>query len=137
MSSSLSVLFLVIVFYGSSAVGAKLAELGVEIRYVPCERFVVKGDFVHVYYTGRLYETKEEFDSNVGGEPLGITVGAGQVIAGWEKGLIGTCEGEQRRLLIPSEMAYGSRGYSNLIPPNSDLEFDIELVRIDKRNDEL
>ncbi|EUB54992.1 FK506-binding protein [Echinococcus granulosus] len=107
-----------------------------KILYVPCSKFVQKGDYVHVLYTGWLYETKKQFDSNVGGEPIRITVSAGQVIAGWEEGLIGTCEGERRRLRIPSSMGYGERGYGNLIPPDSDLEFDIEMVRIDKRKKE-
>ncbi len=67
----------------------KLEELHAEIHFVPCEKFVQNGDFVHVYYTGRLYETKQQFDSNKDKEPFRITVGAGQVIEGWEHGLLG------------------------------------------------
>ncbi|KAL5968302.1 hypothetical protein TSMEX_003961 [Taenia solium] len=114
----------------------KLTELEVEILSVPCGKFVQEGDYVHVFCVGSLYENKKRFDSNVGGDPIQIAVGAGQVTARWGEGLIGTCEGERRRLCIPSSMGYGARGYCNLIPPNSDLEFDIELVRIDKRKEE-
>ncbi|VDK32488.1 unnamed protein product [Taenia asiatica] len=115
----------------------KLTELEVEILSVSCGKIVQKGDYVHVLCVGSLYENKKQFDSNVGGDPIQITVGACQVIAGWEEGLIGTCEGERRRLRIPSSMGYGARGYGDLIPPNSNLEFDIKLVRIDNMKEEL
>ncbi|VDM32329.1 unnamed protein product [Hydatigera taeniaeformis] len=60
----------------------KLKEVEVEILGVPCRKFVQKGDYVHVFYVSRLNESKKQFDSNVGDEPIRITVGGGQVIAG-------------------------------------------------------
>ncbi|KAH9278551.1 Uncharacterized protein ECG_09055 [Echinococcus granulosus] len=71
--------------------------------------------------TEKLTEVEVEIFANVGGEPIRITVGAGQIIAEWEDGLIGICEGERHRLRILSWMGYG-----DLIRTNSDLDFDIK-----------
>nr|VZI24293.1 unnamed protein product [Spirometra erinaceieuropaei] len=79
-----------------------------------------------------LFKDNTEFDSNLGKEPFKVRVGAGQVIQGWEKGLIGMCEGEKRRLLIPSSLGYGSAGSPPKIPADADLIFDVELVKIHK-----
>jgi len=93
-------------------------------------REVKSGDTISVHYTGTLLDGTK-FDSSLDrGEPFEFTIGQGQVIAGWDKGLLGMKVGEKRTLTIPSDMAYGSRGAGNLIPPNAPLKFDVELVSI-------
>ena len=92
-----------------------------------------KFDILTVNYTGKL-EDGTVFDSskNPGRDPFRFTVGAGQVIQGWEEGFIGMKIGGTRTLTIPSEMGYGARGAGDLIPPNATLIFDIELLEVDK-----
>jgi len=92
-----------------------------------------KFDILTVNYTGKL-EDGTVFDSskNPGRDPFRFTVGAGQVIQGWEEGFIGMKIGGTRTLTIPSEMGYGARGAGDLIPPNATLIFEIELLEVDK-----
>ena len=83
---------------------------------------------VHVNYRGTL-EDGTEFDSSFKrNKPFVFQIGLRQVILGWEKGLIGMKVGGKRTLKIPPELAYGSRGSGNLIPPNSTLIFEVEIV---------
>lgn len=85
---------------------------------------------VDVHYTGRL-EDGTIFDSSRDrGAPFQFTLGAGQVIPGWEQGLDGMRSGGKRVLKIPPELAYGSRGAGNTIPPNATLTFDVELMAV-------
>jgi FKBP-type peptidyl-prolyl cis-trans isomerase len=89
-----------------------------------------------VHYTGWLYdpiqaENKgQRFETSVGGPPFTFTVGAGQVIRGWDQGVTGMRVGGQRRLTIPPDLAYGSTGAGGIIPPNATLVFDVELVDV-------
>lgn len=92
------------------------------------------GDKVSMNYTGRL-EDGTVFDSNVDPkfnhvEPFIFNLGAGQVIPGWDKGIVGMKVGEKKTLTILPEDAYGARGIPGVIPPNSTLIFDVELVGI-------
>jgi FKBP-type peptidyl-prolyl cis-trans isomerase len=94
------------------------------------------GDIVSMNYTGRL-ENGTVFDSNVDPkfnhvEPFIFTLGAGQVISGWDKGIVGMKVGEKKTLTIPPEAAYGAAGISGVIPPNATLIFDVELIGIKK-----
>jgi FKBP-type peptidyl-prolyl cis-trans isomerase len=92
-----------------------------------------KFDILTVNYTGKL-EDGTVFDSskNPGRDPFRFTVGAGQVIQGWEEGFIGMKIGGTRTLTIPSEMGYGARGAGDAIPPNATLVFEIELLEVEK-----
>jgi FKBP-type peptidyl-prolyl cis-trans isomerase len=89
-----------------------------------------RGNTVKVHYTGWLTNGKK-FDSSVGGPPFSFRIGAHQVIAGWEEGVTGMKVGGKRQLRIPSDLAYGKEGYPGVIPPNSTLVFDIELLRVE------
>ena len=96
------------------------------------EGFVAeKYSIATVHYTGRL-EKGKQFDSSkqIGREPLRFTLGAGQVIKGWDQGIIGMKVGGQRKLIIPPHLGYGDQDMG-VIPPNSTLIFNIELIEIE------
>jgi hypothetical protein len=86
-----------------------------------------KGKVVTVAYEGRLMASGKQFDQGTG---FSFKLGEGRVIPGWEQGLQGMKVGGKRSLRIPPELAYAERGAQNVIPPNSHLEFDCELVAI-------
>ena len=91
------------------------------------------GNSLKVHYTGTL-EDGTKFDSSLDrGDPFVFTLGVGQVIKGWDQGLLGARVGEKRKLTIPSELAYGEAGAaSGKIPPNATLIFEIEVLEINK-----
>merc|ERR1712187_972261 len=91
----------------------------------------VKGQKVYVHYTGCLKDGTQ-FDSSIPrGEPLDFAVGSGQVIAGWDEGILTMRVGGKRKLRIPAELGYGRRGTpGGPIPPNAELHFDCELVKL-------
>lgn len=94
------------------------------------ERMAQIGDTVDVDYTGKLADGTV-FDSSIPrGKPFSFTLGQGQVIAGWEQGILGMTVGEKKTLVIPPELAYGAGGVPGAIPPNATLTFDVELVAI-------
>ena len=90
------------------------------------------GDKVSVQYVGVLYDNNKEFDSSWsrGSEPLEVTLGSGQVISGWEQGLLGMKVGGRRKLTIPPDQAYGAQGQPPTIPANATLVFEIDLKKI-------
>lgn len=88
----------------------------------PC----VVGDVLSVRYKGRLLSDGTEFDAG----DITFTLGEGRVIPGWEQGLVGAKLSEKRCLRVPPNLAYGAKGVQGVIPPNADLEFDVEIVSI-------
>ena len=88
------------------------------------------GKRVTVHYEGRLTDDTVFDTSKSRGQPFGFTIGAGQVIKGWEQGVKGMKVGEMRRLTIPADLGYGATGADDVIPPNATLVFDIELLTI-------
>ena len=90
------------------------------------------GEWVQVHYTGYLPDGTK-FDSSYDrGQPIGFQVGKGRVIAGWDQGIMQLKEGTTAYLFIPPHLGYGERGAGGVIPPNSDLIFKVELVKIGK-----
>ncbi|GBF41881.1 FKBP-type peptidyl-prolyl cis-trans isomerase [Leptospira ellinghausenii] len=89
----------------------------------------IRGTTVVVHYTGKLTNGKV-FDSSVDrGEPFSFQLGQGQVIQGWERGIVGMKEGGKRKLTIPPKFGYGDRAVGP-IPANSTLVFDVELIKV-------
>lgn len=95
------------------------------------------GNTLTVNYTGWLYNATAanlrgaQFDSSVGRAPFAFRVGAGQVIAGWDQGVVGMRVGGKRTLIIPSSLGYGAAGAGGgAIPPNAGLVFDVELLAV-------
>ena len=89
------------------------------------------GDQVTVQYVGVGYESEEEFDSSWSrSEPFSFSLGAGEVIAGWDQGVAGMKVGGRRELIIPSELAYGEAGSPPVIGPNETLIFVVDLVAV-------
>ncbi|KAK0546822.1 Peptidyl-prolyl cis-trans isomerase fpr2 [Tilletia horrida] len=105
-------------------------RIGVKHKPTSCPVKSASGDTMSMHYTGKLWEG-EKFDSSLDrGQPFEFTLGAGQVIKGWDQGLLDMCEGEKRKLQIPPSLGYGDRGAGAKIPGGSTLVFDVELLEI-------
>ncbi|KAJ3315389.1 FK506-binding protein 2B [Blyttiomyces sp. JEL0837] len=103
-----------------------------------CKRRSKNGDKLSMHYTGTLFTTGEKFDSSLDrNSPFEFTLGTGQVIKGWDQGLLGMCVGDKRKLVIPPALGYGDRGAGAKIPGGSTLVFEVELLAIknDDRSD--
>lgn len=124
---------------GGSSVGAEdecdtsmvTADSGLQYENTECGdgSEAAPGDVVTVHYTGKL-ENGETFDSSVDGEPFTFQLGVTQVIQGWQEGVAGMSEGGKRTLTIPPELGYGKAGRPPVIPRNSTLIFEIEVLEI-------
>ena len=123
----------------ADGVPGKMSELPSGLKYsdttVGTGAAATSGHKVSVHYTGWLYTNGEKgrkFDSSVDrGQPFAFTLGAQQVIRGWDEGVAGMKVGGKRTLIIPPELGYGARGAGGVIPPNATLIFDVELLKVD------
>merc|ERR1712153_149362 len=110
----------------------EVKDSGLAVEYVSkpdtCDRVARNGDMLSMHYTGTLEDGKK-FDSSYDrSEPFKFQIGVGQVIKGWEEGVLGMCVGEKRRLIVPPELGYGDQGAGEIIPGGATLFFDIELL---------
>lgn len=108
------------------------SELKKEILKEGTGEVAKKGDNLKMHYTGTLVDGTK-FDSSLDrNQPFAFTLGMGQVIQGWDEGILGMKIGEKRKLTIPYQMAYGEMGMPPVIPPKSTLLFEVELLEIVK-----
>lgn len=105
-------------------------ELKIEDLAVGTGAEAVSGKLISVHYVGTLTDGTKFDSSKDRGEPFEFTLGAGQVIQGWDMGVLGMKVGGKRKLTIPSELGYGPSGASGVIPPNATLIFEIELLAV-------
>ena len=109
----------------------EMEELKIEDITVGTGAEAVAGKNVTVHYTGTLTDGTK-FDSSVDrGTPFTFSLGAGEVIQGWDRGVAGMKVGGKRKLTIPSSLGYGERGAGGVIPPNATLIFDVELLKVE------
>lgn len=120
-----------------SKMDAKITQLQKTDTTVGTGNEALKGKTAVVHYTGWLYDPAaadkkgRKFDSSVDrGQPFIFPIGGGRVIRGWDEGVVGMRVGGRRTLVIPPDMAYGSRGAGGVIPPDAILVFDIELLDV-------
>ncbi|TMH21522.1 MAG: FKBP-type peptidyl-prolyl cis-trans isomerase [Betaproteobacteria bacterium] len=123
-----------------SKMDAKITQLHKTDIQVGTGTEAVTGKIAVVHYTGWLYEPAStdkkgrKFDSSLDqGSPFSFPLGGGRVIPGWDDGVAGMRVGGRRTLVIPPDLAYGSRGAGDVIPPDATLIFDIELVAVRDR----
>lgn len=137
----LSILLLGVVLLPQSAFSetrqgaSNVTELIKEDTKIGTGEEAVVGKAVEVHYTGWLYDPGapdkkgKKFDSSRDrGTPFSFLLGAGRVIKGWDRGVVGMKVGGQRTLIIPPDMAYGAQGAGGVIPPNATLIFEVELL---------
>jgi FKBP-type peptidyl-prolyl cis-trans isomerase FkpA len=120
-----------------NAMKKSVTELEITDHVVGKGSEAIAGTNVTVHYTGWLYDPNKpeghgtKFDSSVDrGEPFTFLLGGGQVIRGWDDGVLGMKEGGKRTLIIPSSLGYGSHGAGGVIPPYATLVFDVELLSV-------
>jgi peptidylprolyl isomerase len=131
-------LMVMAVFMSASVAMAAMMTTDSGLRYedhkIGAGATATAGQQVSVHYTGWLDQGGQKgkkFDSSVDrGRPFGFPLGAGRVIRGWDEGVAGMKVGGKRTLYIPSKLGYGARGAGGAIPPNADLIFDVEVLKI-------
>ena len=93
--------------------------------------FPKNGQVVSVHYTGTLDNGKKFDSSRDRNKPFKFTIGKGEVIRGWDEGVAQLSVGQRAKLICSPDFAYGSRGHPGVIPPNSTLTFDVELLKVE------
>jgi len=127
--------FLLLLVLATSAVlggEVKETESGLKVEYLTkpedCEKVARNGDMLSMHYVGTLEDGKK-FDSSYDrSEPFKFQIGVGQVIKGWEEGVLGMCVGEKRKLIVPPALGYGDQGAGDIIPGGATLYFEVELI---------
>jgi peptidylprolyl isomerase len=112
--------------------GAPPADLVIEEVTVGDGPEASPGQVATVHYVGVAFSTGQEFDASWNrGEPFSFPLGAGRVIAGWDRGVVGMKVGGRRRLIIPPQLGYGDRGAGNAIKPGETLIFVVDLLAVE------
>ncbi|XP_056315434.1 peptidyl-prolyl cis-trans isomerase FKBP11 [Danio aesculapii] len=111
-----------------------IEQLVVETLVMPetCTITSEMGDTLQIHYTGRLMDGKV-IDTSLSREPLVVELGKRSVITGLEQALVGVCEGQKIKAMIPAHLAYGKRGYPPTIPGDSTLEFEVEVISLSQQ----
>ncbi|XP_078175799.1 peptidyl-prolyl cis-trans isomerase FKBP15-2-like [Carex rostrata] len=124
-----------ILLSASAKKSGDVKELQIGVKYKPetCSIQAHKGDRIKVHYRGTLTDGKVFDSSFERGEPIEFELGSGQVIKGWDQGLLGMCVGEKRKLKIPAKLGYGDQGSPPVIPGGATLIFDTELVAVNDK----
>ena len=126
--------FVLLAVFALIALSAKAdkaaATVKIEDLKVGAGRAAQSGDTVSVHYTGWLQDGTKFDSSRDRGTPFEFVLGRGDVIPGWDQGLVGMKVGGVRRLTIPPNLAYGAAGAGGVIPPNANLTFEVELLDI-------
>ncbi|XP_073526264.1 uncharacterized protein [Phyllobates terribilis] len=125
----LFVLFATVVYAKKSA-DVKELMIGVKHKPASCDIKAHKGDRIKVHYRGTLTDGTVFDSSFERGDPIEFVLGNGQVIKGWDQGLLGMCVGEKRKLKIPAKLGYGEQGSPPTIPGGATLIFETELVSV-------
>merc|ERR1719473_934365 len=135
------ILFLTLLGATQAAEPSSQLDLGggltlAEIKPGDGKTFPKPGDKLTMHYTGTLANGGSKFDSSRDrGQPFVFTIGVGQVIPGWDNGVMKMSLGERAVLHVPSAQGYGAQGAGGVIPPNADLNFDVELLKINSGDD--
>merc|ERR1719316_9336 len=121
----------------ASSSGASLINIGegltLEVQKDGDQKtFPKAGDKLSMHYTGTLTDGTKFDSSRDRGQPFEFTIGVGQVIQGWDQGVMKMSKGSRAVLHVPSDQGYGARGAGGVIPANADLDFDVELLKIVK-----
>jgi len=129
----MKVCFLLVASVSFVLANEEIRPSGLKIEHVSrpdaCEKTAENGNQLTMHYTGTLQSDGTKFDSSVDrNEPFKFQLGVGQVIKGWDEGIVGMCVGEKRKLTVPPELAYGDQGAGDVIPGGATLVFDIELI---------
>merc|ERR1712172_332155 len=132
MGFTMKVFLAVVAVVATVLADPEVKDSGLKVEYVSkpdtCDKVARNGDMLSMHYTGTLEDGKK-FDSSYDrSEPFKFQIGVGQVIKGWEEGVLGMCVGEQRRLIVPPALGYGDQGAGDIIPGGATLYFDVELV---------
>ena len=127
-----TIIVLLTILMGMSISSQEPANLVIEDKVAGTGEEATVGKKVSVHYSGFL-TNGTMFDSSIPRKtPFTFTLGAGEVIQGWDKGVVGMKVGGKRKLTIPSKLGYGPRGAGGVIPPNATLIFDVELLKVEK-----
>ena len=127
--------FLTVMLAAAAVLGEpEVKDSGLKVEYISkpdsCDRVARNGDMLEMHYTGTLEDGKK-FDSSYDrSEPFKFQIGVGQVIKGWEEGVLGMCVGEKRKLIVPPALGYGDQGAGDIIPGGATLYFEVELIEI-------
>ena len=140
MKNLLTVITLCLILTIAAAGQAKMTTTKSGLKYVDQKvgtgDVAMKGNTVSVHYTGWLYvdgKRGAKFDSSLDRNmPFQFRLGAREVIPGWDEGVEGMKIGGKRELIIPPDLGYGAKGFPGAIPPNSTLNFEVELLKVSK-----